>query len=688
MAANPTKVTLYTSHITPDKNAIVTYKDGKFMSPHKNYSDFISYTSVNGTVTYTISNFNYVKHAKNIEVKFAMDESRLLSTDNYCIIQNNSGMSNTSSFYERPICYFIVDKKWTASNTVTCTLQMDTLNTFADLFDNNTFFSAASKIERAHKDRFLNSCTQSVYDANMVFYLTRKVDEVSEGLPKPVLQLATNPTDVYKLPSMSTKKSGENSKWLLVYMQDPGTTGTNPQIGIAAIPKHAADFVKTDNSSVTLSSGLSIRRDSNQIYQILEIPYPPFNDTHYTSDKYYWSDAYVLDDDHARWSYKSIGGGDSGITSCLWLDATQWANIGYVKSTLKGDILDKMDVMIPGASSRKSTLKNASYESKLYHSDFYSLKYIFDSYTVNVRPEALQASGYAEKQTDQYTNPTYQSVINYYQSIQGNSSLMFEFSPRSTMTGVSVFYKKISDYEQYLVSQRDLRSPLVNSALASYLRTGYYYDQKSVDMQNQHDAENTIYSAINTTFGAVGSVGNTITAGGKGNVMGTVTGGLGTVSKVMSVYKSAEDRVYAENMRENSLRSKMAGIESQGMSIRNNNDLGLFDVYGHGGLQKAEYEPTSQMKTVLANYFHETGYYSPETTNPNDYFNTRRSFNFVKFKPIISDNNLIKLSIFADDLKEKCDLGITIYHVFNNGTSDVVDWTKVYENWELWLCPR
>lgn len=688
MATKPTKVIIYTSHITPDKNAMVTYKNGTFMSPHKEIDDFLDYTTVPGSQTYIMGNFNFVKHAKNIEIKVSLNDSLILGTENYCIIQNNSGLNTTSRAYERPICYFIVDKKWTSSNAITYSLEVDTLNTFADLFDEGTFFSVASKIERAHKDRFLNSGTEALYNSNNILYLTRNVDEVSEGLPKPVLQLATDPTDVYKLPSMSSKKSGEYSKWLLVYMQNPGATGTNPEIGIAAIPKHATGFVKTDNTVVTLSSGLAIRRDSNQIYQILEIPYPPFDDTHYTSDNYYWSDAYVLDDPHARWDYKSITGGDSGIVHCLWLNATEWSNIGYVKSTLKGDILDKMDVMIPSATARKSTVRNINYESKLYHSDFYSLKYIFDSYTVNVRPEALQASGYAGKQTGITDNPVYQSVISYYQSIQGNSSLMFKFEPKSLMSGVTVLYKKISDYEQYLVSQRDLRSPLVNSALASYLRTGYYYDQKSIDMQNQHDADNTVFSAINSTFGAVGSLGSTITAGGQGNSLGAVNGGLGVVSRVMSVYKAAEDRVYAENMRENSFRAKLAGIESQGMSIRNNNDLGLFDVYGHGGLQKAEYTPTFQMKSVIANYFHETGYYSPETTNPNTYFNTRRSFNFVKFKPIITDNNLVKLSMFADDLKDKCDLGITIYHVFNNGTEDLIDWTKVYENWELWLCPR
>lgn len=111
MATRPTKVTVYTSHITPDKNAMVTYKDGSFMSPYKNDYDFIERTSTLGTQTYTMANFTYIKHARTLEIKVALDESKILGTENYCIIQNNSGLAKTSPEYERPICYFIVDKK-------------------------------------------------------------------------------------------------------------------------------------------------------------------------------------------------------------------------------------------------------------------------------------------------------------------------------------------------------------------------------------------------------------------------------------------------------------------------------------------------------------------------------------------------------------------------------------------------
>ena len=112
---------------------------------------------------FTISNFQYIKHSLNLEIKIDSAQSNLeflLSNAwNYMSIQN----SDTNA---KVVYYFIVNKEWRAQETLKLTLYMDTINTFSRLSD--YVLSEKTKVMREHKDRF-----ELLSDPSFVVYVSQ-----------------------------------------------------------------------------------------------------------------------------------------------------------------------------------------------------------------------------------------------------------------------------------------------------------------------------------------------------------------------------------------------------------------------------------------------------------------------------------------------------------------------------------
>ncbi len=204
-----TKVRLYSSYLTPDKNIFVPdFQKG--LTDGDEFDKFYQATEVpeHHSVSKYWDNFNYIKIGLDITIKVKLNEGERLTLPlNYCLIQNNTDSDSTVVYK-----YFITKTEWIAQDTVKFYLSMDTLNTFWNYQGYENFDWSKTKVTRAHKDRFEKFNWNDEYDDEQ--FIGRIVDKSSEGL---------DITTQFKKSSMKINKTEDennlslNQKWYLVY---------------------------------------------------------------------------------------------------------------------------------------------------------------------------------------------------------------------------------------------------------------------------------------------------------------------------------------------------------------------------------------------------------------------------------------------------------------------------------------
>lgn len=127
------------------------------------------------------------------------------------------------------------------------------------------------------------------------------------------------------------------------------------------------------------------------------------------------------------------------------------------------------DIDLTGISD--TDLKDISYESKLYHSDFYQPKFVYDSFNFLFQLESINNSLLMNYSSDNGT-PTNNFYFNFITSTTINSRFLFEF-PQYMLNYAT------QDYSNILTIQRNNELALYNSAYANYIRNGYNYDVKN-----------------------------------------------------------------------------------------------------------------------------------------------------------------------------------------------------------------
>lgn len=135
--------------ILPNKNFMVDGIEG--------YLGF-NYEHANQNNYFSITDFQYIKHALNLDIKIDSEQTDL----EFLLAKGWNYMSIKNSDSSRIVYYFIVNKEWRAQNTIKMTLFLDTLNTFK--YEVDYTLSEKTKVLREHKDRFerltrLNSYT-------------------------------------------------------------------------------------------------------------------------------------------------------------------------------------------------------------------------------------------------------------------------------------------------------------------------------------------------------------------------------------------------------------------------------------------------------------------------------------------------------------------------------------------------
>lgn len=296
--------------------------------------------------------------------------------------------------------------------------------------------------------------------------------------------------------------------------------------------------------------------------------------------------------------------------------------------------------------------KSPSNEFKLYHSDYYQPKFIYDSFgfacdlelmnQVNTKVKNLTTSNTAE--------------MTYCATSTINSRFLFKME----------FYHcnyELQDYNDVLAISRNNEMPIFNQQYINYLRAGYNYDVKS-------KTKTEIMSfglATLSLIGAIASFVSTPYTGAAG-----VAAGISLATSATATYANA---IATTVQAENNLQAKQEQLKNQATNVYGADDVDLMNVYAKNLLKLKLYKVSPKMKQMLYQLFFYTGYTANVLGIPD--VNTRTRFNFVQAEIVLKKTPNLPVEI-VDDLASKYKIGITFLHYFNN----MWDFDQTKENWE------
>ena len=294
--------------------------------------------------------------------------------------------------------------------------------------------------------------------------------------------------------------------------------------------------------------------------------------------------------------------------------------------------------------------KGWSYESKLYHSDFYQPTYVYDSFTYKVQLEKLDINLYNPTNVESFT-------IKFYMSSTINSRFMFEFSDLK-------FAYATENYAKYMPIARNNEEVLYNVPYINYIRTGFNYDVKAKERTN-----------LSNAIGMGLSVASTASALLLPSVPLKVAG---VVAGLVSIAMSVKNTIVSAQQNEDSIRRKLQETANQTSSVAGSDDVDLMSVYAENRLKYLVYEPTPLMKSILFDLFFYAGYASGRMGIPTH--NNRVNFDYLECEANLENEG----SIPDDCLQELINCfktGITYLHKTTR-TSKKWDFNQEYENWE------
>ena len=290
--------------------------------------------------------------------------------------------------------------------------------------------------------------------------------------------------------------------------------------------------------------------------------------------------------------------------------------------------------------------RDVQYETKLYHSDFYQPKFIYDSFSFRFDLERISNKSFSN---------TFK--VKYNQTNTINSRMMFTFS-EYVCSGL-----ELQDYNNILCVSRNNELPLFNQQYINYIRAGYNYDVKNKTRQEVVAFTGATLSLI----AGIASLAGSASTGGA-----TVAMGVGFLTSSVGQYMNA---VSTTIQAEQNFQMKQDQLKQQSTAVYGSDDVDLLNEYTGGRAKLKLYEVSDRMKSVLFNLFYYTGYIGNFVGLPD--MTSRSLFNFVQMEAVFKQTPNLPKEIL-DDIVLKYKLGITILHKHNG----VYDFEQHWENWE------
>ena len=414
-------------------------------------------------------------------------------------------------------------------------------------------------------------------------------------------------------------------------------TYNNPSLATKEIDMGAlTDYTMYGKSNIDKSLSENIK--------IINIPYAPT----------------PIEVDNGTYSFDSCWKYDSTMQQMKLIDFTK-----RFKNTIETDVdspLLPFEVYDRFEDLDDSELRKHK-DSKLFHSDYYRPKFVYDSFS---RIFPLEQIDFNESF--------------YKLSIRGELE-KFKFDFVMSRNIVSKFLFKFDfeylhsneDYPNIVAVSRNNEEVLYSSQYLDYIRTGYNYDLKSKERQEQASTATLGLSILGlVATGAIGiATGNPIAVGG------AVASGIGIATSTINLVKTT-----AQN--EENIQRKLAETQRQAVSVLNADDYDLLYEYSNNKSKMCLYKVSNNLEKVLDDLFYYVGYSVNEQIIPN--INSRIWFNFVQASLIIEESSNLTTEI-ENDIKEKFEQGVTFLHPVAryNPFRFEFDFTQTHENWETKL---
>ena len=312
--------------------------------------------------------------------------------------------------------------------------------------------------------------------------------------------------------------------------------------------------------------------------------------------------------------------------------------------------------VIADVVNERGILKKANpeeYETKLWNSSYYSLKYIYDGAAKPIKLEEFE----------HLATPDYSLSIDFNSSTGMDNSIGFQFKCGEQLD---------SDFGDWLISNRTTEVPYYTNEYLNYLRYG-----KAVDERNK------AYSIASTVVGGLGSTAQTSASlafaingaalkGLTGGIGAMIGGGVGLISGAIATASSiarANDQI----------NSKIDQYTHQASSVSSSNDLSVFKKYGKNKLLQVEYQPAKELRDSIGRYFNLYGYSCDEYGVPN--WNTRIWSEYYVMEPDFWMSYIEK--DYEDDIASRMQAGFRLLHRVNTSEqSGLYDFDSEHENFE------
>lgn len=347
---------------------------------------------------------------------------------------------------------------------------------------------------------------------------------------------------------------------------------------------------------------------------------------------------------------------DSTFTGWKYDDASHMIYLDLLDTSLENSLQVNFNPLsslhLLGGVPNIDTLRNDIYESKLYHSDYYQPKFVYDSFSFIFALERVNMNNYVE-------SSTFNVVFRASNAI--NSRFLFSF-PDYRIEG-----KLLEDYSNILIVARNNDVPYYTDSYMQYVKTGFNFDVKTKERQEAG-------TWIGTALSLVGSVASFASSG--------VTGGFGIVGGITLATSAVGQLVNAVNttaQAEANQAQKLLQLKHQQSSVASADDVDLMTAYTNNKAKWMLYQASERMRGLLSSLFFFAGYTSDRMGLPNH--NTRVNFDYLEAEVSLETAGQNISEEIIDELKKCFKIGVTYIHKTTR-TSDKWDMSQKYENWE------
>ena len=373
-----------------------------------------------------------------------------------------------------------------------------------------------------------------------------------------------------------------------------------------------------------------------RLIKIIELPYAPFDYTE-TNGIFQIPNGWQVD------SY--------GALRLIDVDTVDFKSSVVSIGNLAPEPFVIADVVNEAGIQKKANPEE--YETKLWNSSYYSLKYIYDGDYHVVKLEEFE----------HLAVPDYSLDVNFHSSTGMDNSIAFEFKSTEQLD---------TDFGDWLVCNRSTEIAYYTNEWLNYQRYGNAIDERNKGLS----IASTVAGGIGSTAQTSASLAFAISGAKIGSLTGLAGAGIGAgVGLVTSAIATASS-IYKAN---DQINSKIDQYTHQASSVSASNDLSVFRKYGKNKLLQVEYQPTKELRDSIGRYFHLYGYSCDEYGVPN--WNTRIWSEYYVMEPDFLMSYIEK--DYEEDISTRMKSGFRLLHRVNlSDRSGVYDFDSEYENFE------